>query len=1654
MKKHLLHLFSICKNRKRDKLFLFLLLFLQSNIWLSAQVNLQVTEIFAGQAGTDLTADWFEIENTGTTAWVSGTDPDLFYDDESASAADADLIQGLVDIQPGETVIVLIAGDVADVATFTSVWGAAIDLTGIEVGFSDGAGLGGSGDAVNIWLGDPTASTPIAMGAYPATDTNDGQSYDVELAAFSTIGNANGAVATLALGGSNGDVPNIGSPGNQGPFMADPNAPILSGDLVNANPFLNITTEGPAAVCLDLNDATDPVASTGIALVLADLDTPLEDITVTATSSDQTVVPDQNLSIEGTAGNRVLRLTALAIGYTNITVVATDVDGKMGSYTITLAVSDATIDPATTRFHVGTSDGSTAIVIDENYMWVGDDENQTIRLYDRTQSGLPLKSINFDGDLGSDAEVDIEGSFRNGDQIFWMGSQTNLERSVLFSTTESGTGADANLTFAGSYRTLRADIINWDDNNLHGLGASFYGLASGFEIEGLAADPNSSTGALVAFRGPLFDGKTLILPVDNFQSIVTLNPVANSATFGTPILMNLGGRTIRSIECNENGCVIIGGPAGQTNDFRLFTWSGQGMDEPELRAADLMAQTNLSSFEGIVGIPATPFLGDNGDAVTLQLLVDTGTFNYYNDGNEAKDLPNSEWKKFRTELVQLDTVAILPIANPNDLVITEIMQNPSVVADSEGEWFEIYNTTNASIDINGWTITDADVDSHVIDNGGPLVIEAGAYFVLGNSANTELNGNTPVDYAYSDFTLANGADEIILIASDQLEVDRVEWDGGPLFPDPNGASMSLQAPNLNNTEASNWCVAITAYGDGDLGTPGADNDCPSLPIADLRVTEIWPGQDGADLTADWFEITNFGDVPWVSGVDADLYYDDDSQDPAVADLINGITDIQAGESVIVMVDTEAAVAVFSDVWSPDYDLTDVEIGWTDGSGLGQGGDGVTLFLGTPSEETVIDFAAYPAAPSGPSYDLVLEAFSEQGSGMEELGTNVAVATTATAGSSGMESAIGSPGNKGPVGALMSDLQITEIFPGQAGDDLTSDWFEIKNVGNTAWVSGVDPDLYYDDESASAGDADLIMGLTELQPGGTAIVLLTGDTSDITAFEAVWSPVISLEGVEIAYTDGAGLGGGGDAVTLWAGDPAASSPIDTASYPDTDLFDGQSYDVELQAFSVVANANGAVQTVALGGDAADVPNVGSPGNGLAVPTVSGLEITEIFPGQGGSDLTVDWFEIKNTGTAAWVAGENPDLYYDDESAAAGDADPIMGLTELQPGATAIILLTGDTSDITEFKTVWSPVISLAGIEIGYTDGAGLGGGGDAVTLWAGDPTMSSPIDTASYPDTDLFDGQSYDVELQAFSVVANANGAVQTIALGGDNADVPNIGSPGNGLAVPMVSGLEITEIFPGQASTDLTADWFEIKNIGTTAWVAGVDPDLYYDDESASADDADLIMGLTELQPGATAIVVLTGDTSDVTTFKTVWDPVTILDGIEIGYTDGAGLGGGGDAVTLWAGDPQLFLPIDTASYPDTDLFDGQSYDSELGMFSVVANANDAVQTLLLGGENADVPNIGSPGNQGPVTSVKNALQEGRLVAYPNPTNGWVRIELDVTNEMEQLHVFDVVGKLVHSQLVAGNETIDLDLSHLPASMYYLQVKGKEWIAIEKIIKN
>lgn len=179
-----------------------------------AQFNLQITELWPGSnPGANLTEDWIEVTNFGDSAWVAATHGNLYYDDDSLNPAVADLMSGIDSIAPGESVV-YVHGGLAGATEWFNVWSPSVTVP--QIGFHDGSGLGGGGDAAGIFLdsdndGILSIADLLDSAAYPFADDDGGQSWDVLLNAFSTVGNASGAVATTAVN----DIgqPAIGSPG-------------------------------------------------------------------------------------------------------------------------------------------------------------------------------------------------------------------------------------------------------------------------------------------------------------------------------------------------------------------------------------------------------------------------------------------------------------------------------------------------------------------------------------------------------------------------------------------------------------------------------------------------------------------------------------------------------------------------------------------------------------------------------------------------------------------------------------------------------------------------------------------------------------------------------------------------------------------------------------------------------------------------------------------------------------------------------------------------------------------------------------------------------------------------------------------------------------------------------------------------------------------------------------------------------------------------------------------------------------------------------------------------------------------------------------------------------------------------------------------------
>ena len=206
------------------------------------------------------------------------------------------------------------------------------------------------------------------------------------------------------------------------------------------------------------------------------------------------------------------------------------------------------------------------------------------------------------------------------------------------------------------------------------------------------------------------------------------------------------------------------------------------------------------------------------------------------------------------ESILSDTVSVIIIV---DLVINEIMQNPSVVADADGEWFEIYNKGNVEVPLQNWTIKDADNAIYTITGGS---IPIGSYFVFGSNSNTSVNGGVTIDYNYgTEISLSNVTDELILVDPNNVLKDSVAWDNGATFPDPTGASMALLDPNLDNILGSNWAESTLMFGEGDYGTPGLPNYFSDINL-DLTALDF-DTVDVNDSGVLSLTISNEGNVP-------------------------------------------------------------------------------------------------------------------------------------------------------------------------------------------------------------------------------------------------------------------------------------------------------------------------------------------------------------------------------------------------------------------------------------------------------------------------------------------------------------------------------------------------------------------------------------------------------------------------------------------------------------------------------------------------------------------------------------------------------------------------------------------------------------------------
>lgn len=163
-----------------------------------------------------------------------------------------------------------------------------------------------------------------------------------------------------------------------------------------------------------------------------------------------------------------------------------------------------------------------------------------------------------------------------------------------------------------------------------------------------------------------------------------------------------------------------------------------------------------------------------------------------------------------------------------EVIVVEMMIDPSGLSDYDAEWFELLNITDQHLDLDGCRLLDLGVNDndHTIDAGGPLVIGPGALMVMAKTVDPDANGGIAgVAYGFAQaYSLTNTGDAFIL-RCDDIDVDTVEFD--PMtWPYGVGIGMQLdpgQQDATANDDPSAWCAATAEYVAANTGTPGAAN---------------------------------------------------------------------------------------------------------------------------------------------------------------------------------------------------------------------------------------------------------------------------------------------------------------------------------------------------------------------------------------------------------------------------------------------------------------------------------------------------------------------------------------------------------------------------------------------------------------------------------------------------------------------------------------------------------------------------------------------------------------------------------------------------------------------------------------------------------------
>ena len=172
-----------------------------------------------------------------------------------------------------------------------------------------------------------------------------------------------------------------------------------------------------------------------------------------------------------------------------------------------------------------------------------------------------------------------------------------------------------------------------------------------------------------------------------------------------------------------------------------------------------------------------------------------------------------------------------------ELVVNELLIEPTDTLPALGQYFELHNTTDATLLLSGvgfqvWNGTLLDFE--VIPADPAVILLPREYFVVGPNADGGTNGGVAVDYEFLTMPVMTKTTGTVEVYRDRdaLTIDEVTWTGAWNHRASRSlvlsrAALDGDAATLNDA-ASAWCFSdqteLGGTAGDDYGTPGVLND--------------------------------------------------------------------------------------------------------------------------------------------------------------------------------------------------------------------------------------------------------------------------------------------------------------------------------------------------------------------------------------------------------------------------------------------------------------------------------------------------------------------------------------------------------------------------------------------------------------------------------------------------------------------------------------------------------------------------------------------------------------------------------------------------------------------------------------------------------------